>query len=139
MLQSSNVIFKFYFHKKQEWAMNLILHIQVQITRNVYVYVCLSPSQPKYKQLKLWILKNEAHLNFFKATGTEYNKNIRNKRRMAPSWTAWPLKMGPIRFPETSVKTTNLRSAKSQNSTDIKGHIDFLCKYLCLTNTRILI
>jgi len=52
------------------------------------IRVCLSLSRPKYKQLRLWILKTEAHLDFYKATRTEYNKNIRNKKRVASSWTA---------------------------------------------------
>jgi hypothetical protein len=56
------------------------------------IRVCLSSAHPKYKKLKLWILKNEDNLGFYEATRTDYNTNIRNKRRVASSWTAWPLK-----------------------------------------------
>jgi hypothetical protein len=51
--------------------------------------IWLSPAHPKYKKIKkLWILKNEAYLDFYKATRRDNNKNIRNKRVATSSWTA---------------------------------------------------
>ena len=35
--------------------------------------------------------------------------------------TAWPMKMEPIGYSETSVSTANLRRVKSQNSEGLNG------------------
>ena len=59
------------------------------------------PRTPKYwKYAVFWGIMLRRVVIVYRRFGTTYRSHIQG----STSWTSWPLKMGPIRRPETSVK-----------------------------------